>query len=61
MLLSLVPVFIAAGFLESFVTRYTEMPLFFSLLIIIGSFTFIIGYYIVLPVRIYRKRINTHA
>ncbi len=61
MLLSLVPVFIVAGALESFVTRYTEMPMFLSLIIIIGSFTFIIGYYIVLPVRIYKKRANAHA
>lgn len=56
MLVSLIPVFIAAGFLESFVTRYTEMPLFLSLFIIIGSFTFVIGYYIVMPTRIFLKR-----
>jgi len=61
MLISLVPVFIAAGALESFVTRYTEMPLYLSLFIIIGSFMFIIGYYIVLPVRIYLKRKHVHA
>ncbi|MBO6524997.1 MAG: stage II sporulation protein M [Balneolaceae bacterium] len=56
MLISLIPVFIAAGFLESFVTRYTEMPVFLSLFIIIGSFAFIIGYYIIMPVKIYLKR-----
>lgn len=61
MLISLVPVFIAAGFLESFVTRYTEMPIFLSLFIIISSFTFIIGYYIVWPVRINLKRRQTHV
>ena len=61
MLISLVPVFIIAGFLESFVTRYTEMPLFLSLFIIIGSFTFIIGYYIVWPIQINRKRTLAHG
>lgn len=62
MLVSLIPVFIVAGFLESFVTRYTEMPLSLSLFIIFGSFAFIIGYYIVMPVRIYSQRKKlTHA
>jgi uncharacterized membrane protein SpoIIM required for sporulation len=61
MLLSLVPVFIVAGFLESFITRYTEMPLTLSLFIIVGSFTFIIGYYIVLPVTINQKRKLAHG
>lgn len=56
MLISLVPVFIMAGFLESYVTRYTEMPFALSLLIIITSFTFIIGYYIYLPTKLYLKR-----
>lgn len=56
MVTSLVPVFIIAGFLESFVTRYTEMPLFLSLSIIILSFAFIIGYYFILPMRINLKR-----
>ncbi|MDW8466107.1 MAG: stage II sporulation protein M [Chloroherpetonaceae bacterium] len=33
-IIGLVPIFAAAGFLESFVTRYTEMPIFLSLFII---------------------------
>ncbi len=56
MVLSLVPIFIIAGFLESFVTRYTDMPLALSLSIIILSFAFIIGYYFILPIRINLKR-----
>lgn len=56
MVLSLIPVFIAAGFLESFVTRYTEMPVILSLSIIILSFAFIAGYYFILPLRIKLKR-----
>jgi len=45
----LIPVFIAAGFLESFVTRYTEMHIALSLTIISVSFIFIVGYFIILP------------
>lgn len=56
MLVSLIPVFIMAGFLESFVTRYTNMPIYLSLFIIISSFSFIIGYYFVMPIRIKLKR-----
>ena len=61
MLISLVPVFVLAGALESFVTRYTDMPISLSLFIIIGSFVFIIWYYIILPLRIYHKRNKIHA
>jgi uncharacterized membrane protein SpoIIM required for sporulation len=61
MLISLVPVFVLAGALESFVTRYTDMPIFLSLFIIIGSFIFITWYYIILPVKTYHKRNKTHA
>lgn len=49
MITALVPVFILAGFLESFVTRYTEMPLILSLSIIVGSAAFILYYFVVLP------------
>lgn len=49
MVIGLVPVFIAAGFLESFVTRYTNMPLWLSLFIILGSLAFIIGYFSIYP------------
>lgn len=49
MIVGLVPVFIAAGFLESFVTRYTQMPLWLSLIIILGSLAFILYYFVYLP------------
>jgi uncharacterized membrane protein SpoIIM required for sporulation len=48
----LIPFFIAAGFLESFVTRYTNMPLWLSLLIICGSMALIIFYFIILPLKL---------
>lgn len=49
MIVGLVPVFIVAGFLESFVTRYTQMPLWLSLTIILGSLAFILYYFVILP------------
>jgi uncharacterized membrane protein SpoIIM required for sporulation len=48
----LIPVFMCAGFLESFITRYTEMPLWLSLVIIFGSLTFLIWYFIWLPLKL---------
>lgn len=45
----LVPVFAFAALLEGVVTRRTEMPLWASLVVILGSLTFLIGYFVVLP------------
>ena len=45
----LIPLFICAGFLESFITRYTEMELWLSLTIILGSMAFLLWYFIYLP------------
>ena len=47
--ISLIPFFIVAGFLESFITRHTEWPLFIKLFIILVSLTLVIVYLIVLP------------
>ena len=47
----LIPLFICAGFLESFVTRYTEMDLWLSLTIIFGSLIFLVWYFIYLPIK----------
>ncbi|MEL7361998.1 MAG: stage II sporulation protein M [Bacteroidota bacterium] len=55
LIIGLVPIFVAAGLLESFVTRYTEMPTVLSLLIIGGSAAFLVGYFVVLPVRRHRE------
>ena len=43
--LGLVPIFMVAGFLESFVTRHTEMPLAVSIAIIGSSAAFILWYF----------------
>ncbi len=48
-MLGLVPVFIIAGFLESFVTRYTDMPIWLSIGIISFSAFIIIGYFVAWP------------
>lgn len=49
MIVGLVPLFVIAGFLESFVTRLTEMPDVLKLLIILGSAYFIVFYCWIYP------------
>ncbi len=55
--IGLVPVFIVAAFLESFVTRYDNMPLPLSLSILGASLAFLIWYFIYYPI-VLHKRIN---
>ena len=55
MVISLVPIFIVAGFLESFVTRHTSMPAFLSLTIILVSLTFVIWYFFIYPIKVFKK------
>lgn len=47
--IGLIPIFIMAGFLESFVTRYTDLPIFIKALIILISAFFIIYYFVIYP------------
>ena len=56
MAIGLVPLFIMAGFLESFVTRYTDMPLWLSLFIIGGSLLFVLWYFVYYPQSIQHKQ-----
>jgi len=49
MTVGLIPLFLTAAFFESFVTRHTEMPLWLSLSILIGSLTFMLWYVIIYP------------
>ena len=44
-----IPIFIMAGFIESFITRHTELPDILRLGLILISLAFIIFYYIYLP------------
>jgi uncharacterized membrane protein SpoIIM required for sporulation len=55
-LLALVPVFILAGFIEGFFTRFTSMPWILSALIIVGSAVYIIYYYVIYPIRLDNER-----
>jgi uncharacterized membrane protein SpoIIM required for sporulation len=55
MIIGLVPVFILAALLEGFVTRYSLMPVWLSLIILITSASFIIWYFIIYPIRLGRK------
>jgi uncharacterized membrane protein SpoIIM required for sporulation len=55
-LISLIPIFIIAGFLESFVTRhYQVLPDWSKWLIILFSFAVVIFYYVVYPIFVARK------
>lgn len=56
MVIGLVPLFIIAGFLESFVTRLTELPALVKFLII-GASVFLVLYYFV----IYPRKVALHA
>lgn len=51
----LVPLFVVAGFLESFVTRYTQMPWPLSALIIGGSAVGVVYYVVLYPILLERR------
>jgi uncharacterized membrane protein SpoIIM required for sporulation len=55
LVLGLVPIFIAAAFLESFVTRHSEMPMWLSASILAASLAFIIWYVIIYPNKLNKK------
>ncbi len=59
MVIGLVPIFIVAGFLESFVTRLTEWPIFVKAVIIGLSALFILYYFIIYPAK--RNRYGTQS
>ena len=48
-IIGLIPFFIIAGFIESFVTRYSDMPIVLKLVIITGSIFLLLYYFIYLP------------
>jgi uncharacterized membrane protein SpoIIM required for sporulation len=57
-MLSTVPFFIVAGFLEGFVTRHTEMPDWLAILIITTSLSLILFYYVIYPIQLHKKLLN---
>jgi len=56
--ISLVPFFIFAGFLEGFVTRHTFMPVWISSSIILISLAFVFTYFIWIPYHLSNKHNN---
>jgi uncharacterized membrane protein SpoIIM required for sporulation len=58
-LVSTIPFFIIAGFLEGFVTRHTEMPDWLAIIIIGASLVLIIFYYVIYPRQLYNKQQNS--
>lgn len=53
--LGTVPIFIVAGFIESFFTRHTQWSVFIRLAIIILSLTFVVWYFIIYPYILNKK------
>ncbi|MCW8981272.1 MULTISPECIES: stage II sporulation protein M [Altibacter] len=60
-LLSTIPFFIIAGFLEGFVTRHTEMPDWLAILIIGSSLFLILFYYVYYPIKLKRDHERSRA
>lgn len=54
-LVSTLPLFVLAGFLEGFVTRHTEMPDWLAILIISLSLIGVVYYYVIYPRIVYLK------
>jgi uncharacterized membrane protein SpoIIM required for sporulation len=55
-LISTIPFFIIAGFLEGFVTRQTQMPDWLAVFIISSSLALILFYYVVYPIQLHKRQ-----
>lgn len=55
LMIGLVPVFLAAAFLEGYVTRYSTMPQWISISILALSFNFILWYFVLYPIRLEKR------
>ena len=55
MILGLVPVFLVAAWLESYITRLTAWPLWAKMIVILASLAYIIWYYILLPWQVHQR------
>ncbi len=54
-MISTIPFFIIAGFIEGFITRYSGMPVWLAMAIIFGSLALIIFYYIWYPIKLNKQ------
>ncbi len=59
--LGLIPIILLAAFFEGYITRHTEMPIWLSLSILIGSLAFMVWYVIIYPNQLYKRYQNTIA
>lgn len=59
-IVGLIPIFIVAGFLESFITRLTEMHWSIKVGIISFSAAFIIYYFIIYPIKLHKRGQHTN-
>jgi len=57
---STIPFFIIAGFIEGFITRYSSMPVWLAMTIISGSLALIVYYYIIYPIILNKKYAAIH-
>ena len=51
----LVPLFVVAGFIEGFVTRYADMHWLIQAIIVLGTFSFMVFYFVIYPFRVGKK------
>jgi uncharacterized membrane protein SpoIIM required for sporulation len=55
-IIGLIPVFVIAGFLEGFVTRYTQAPYFVRFAIILFSLATIVYYFYIYPIQLIKNQ-----
>ena len=53
--IGLIPFFAIAAFFEGFVTRHSEMPQWLSGLLLLGSVSFILWYFVIYPIRLQKN------
>ncbi len=58
MAVGLIPFFIIAGFIEGFITRYTQMPDVLKIIIIAASLVLIVWYFFIYPNQLYNTNLT---
>lgn len=61
LMIGLIPIFIAAAFLEGFITRYSTMPKALSISILMLSFIFIVWYFVIWPIKLHNRMLKQTA
>lgn len=54
-MVAIIPILATAAFFETYITRYTDMPLPLSLSILIGSLAFMLFYFVWYPIKVAKK------